>query len=928
MFRMTRFAAGPAFALGLMVMAPPAGLAQKPATAAALPALTAGASVEGIHEYTLPNGLRVLLFPDQSKPTVTVNVTYLVGSRFEGYGETGMAHLLEHMLFKGTPSHPDIPAELSKHGSNANGTTWYDRTNYFETVSATPENVAWAIGMEADRMVNSFIAKKDLESEFTVVRNEFESGENSPFNVLEERVLSTAFLWQNYGHSTIGARSDIEQVPIERLQQFYRKYYQPDNAVLVVAGKFDSVATKRLIRQKFGTIARPDRTGALKLWRTYTEEPAQDGERSVTLRRVGDVQVAMAAYHVPAGSDPDFPAVDVLQHVLGDAPSGRLYTALVKTGMAADVGASAYQLMQPGMLILYAQVRKEDSLPPAEATLRDAIGGAVTTPPTAEEVERAKAAILKQWDLSYNNSEYAALGLSEWASMGDWRLMFLYRDRVKEVTPEDVKRVAAAYLKPSNLTFGRFIPEQAPARAEIPPTPDVAAMVKDYKGDSTVVMGEAFDPSPANIEKRTTRSTLPGGAELALLPKQTRAQTVNVSMTLRFGTLDAVRGKATAASLAGAMLQRGTSAKTRQQIKDEFDRLKAQVNIFGGATSASVRIQTQRPNLAAVLRLVGEVLRDPGFDAQEFKELKQERLASIEEQRSEPTTQGFTAFGRFLHPYPAGDPRATLTVDEQVAAINATTLEQAQAFYKEFYGADHAQVAVVGDFDPAEVTTILGSFLGNWKSPSAYVRIPQEFRQNDSTSIVLNTPDKANAFFIAGLNIKLRDDEPGYAALTLGDYMLGGGFLHSRLATRIRQKDGLSYGIGSFMNASSQDESGQWITYAISAPENSTKVDAAFKEEMARAVKGGFRPEELDEARTGWLQERSVMRAQDGALAGILASNLYLDRTMAFDAALDDQVRKLTATDVNSAVQKFIDLNRLAVVRAGDFNKKAPPPQP
>ena len=924
MVRMTRWAAGSALALGL-VAAP--ALAQKPATAS-LPALTAGASVEGIHEYTLPNGLRVLLFPDQSKPTVTVNVTYLVGSRFEGYGETGMAHLLEHLLFKGTPTHPDIPAELSQHGSNANGTTWYDRTNYFETVSATPENVAWAIGMEADRMVNSFIAKKDLESEFTVVRNEFESGENSPFNVLEERVLSTAFLWQNYGHSTIGARSDIEQVPIERLQQFYHKYYQPDNAVLVVAGKFDEATTKQLIRQKFGTIPRPDRTGVLKIWPTYTEEPAQDGERSVTLRRVGDVQVAMAAYHVPAGSDSGFPAVEVLQHVLGDAPSGRLYTALVKTGKAAEVGASAYQLMQPGVLILYAQVRKEDSLPVAEATLREAIDGAVTTPPTTEEVERAKAAILKQWDLSYNNSEYAALSLTEWASMGDWRLMFLYRDRVKKVTVDDVKRAAAAYLKPSNLTFGRFIPEQAPARAVIPPTPDVAAMVKDYKGDSTVVMGEAFDPSPANIEKRTTRSTLPGGTELALLPKQTRAQTVNVTMTLRFGSLDAVRGKSTAANLAGSMLLRGTRTKTRQQIKDEFDRLKAQVNVFGGPTSAGVRIQTQRPNLAATLRLVGEVLRQPGFDAQEFKELKQEQLANIEQRRSEPTTQGFTAFSRFLHPYPAGDPRAALTVDEQVAAINAATLEQAQAFYQGFYGADHAQVAVVGDFDPAEVTTILGSFLGNWKSPATYERIPQEFRQNDSTSIVLDTPDKANAFFIAGLNLKLRDDEPGYAALTLGDYMLGGGFLHSRLATRIRQKDGLSYGVGSFMNASSQDESGQWITYAISAPENSAKVDTAFREEMAKAVKDGFRPEELDEARTGWLQERNVTRAQDGALASALATNLYLDRTMAFEAAMDDQVKKLSAADVNAAVRKFIDLNRLAVVRAGDFNKKAPPPQP
>ncbi|NNG17418.1 MAG: insulinase family protein, partial [Gemmatimonadales bacterium] len=172
-----------------------------------------GATVEGITEHTLPNGLQVLLFPDASKPTATVNITYFVGSRHEAYGETGMAHLLEHLLFKGSTKHPDIPQELTEHGSRPNGTTWYDRTNYFETFSATDENLEWALDLEADRMVNSFISVDDLESEMTVVRNEFEMGENSPFGVLMERTFSTAFLWHNYGQSTIGARSDIENVP-------------------------------------------------------------------------------------------------------------------------------------------------------------------------------------------------------------------------------------------------------------------------------------------------------------------------------------------------------------------------------------------------------------------------------------------------------------------------------------------------------------------------------------------------------------------------------------------------------------------------------------------------------------------------------------------------------------------------------------------
>lgn len=197
-------------------------------------------SVEGITEYHLNNGLQLLLFPDNSKPTVTVNVTYLVGSRHEGYGEAGMAHLLEHMMFKGTTKRAEVVPEIRAHASGFNGTTSFDRTNYFETMTATDDNLHWALDMEADRMVNSRVSRQDLDSEMTVVRNEFENGENNPTNVLRQRVMSTAYIWHGYGRSPIGSRSDIEKVPIERLQAFYHNYYQPDNAILVVTGKFDA----------------------------------------------------------------------------------------------------------------------------------------------------------------------------------------------------------------------------------------------------------------------------------------------------------------------------------------------------------------------------------------------------------------------------------------------------------------------------------------------------------------------------------------------------------------------------------------------------------------------------------------------------------------------------------------------------------------
>jgi zinc protease len=293
-----------------------------PNAAAALPSgITQGASVEGITEYTLANGLKVLLFPDSGAAKTTVNVTYLVGSRQENYGETGMAHLLEHMLFKGTPTSGNQKEEMNKRGMRFNASTWYDRTNFHETFNASDADLEWALAMEADRMVNSKVARKDLDSEMTVVRNEMESGENDPWRIMIQRMIAASYDWHNYGKETIGARSDVEGVDIGRLQAFYHLYYQPDNAVLVVAGKFDPEKTLGWIAKDFGTIPKPARA----LPRLYTEEPVQDGERTVTVRRVGDAQLIGVEYHTVPGAHPDFVAIDALADVMTVEPAGRLY---------------------------------------------------------------------------------------------------------------------------------------------------------------------------------------------------------------------------------------------------------------------------------------------------------------------------------------------------------------------------------------------------------------------------------------------------------------------------------------------------------------------------------------------------------------------------------------------------------------------------
>lgn len=876
-------------------------------------------SVEGITEYRLRNGLRVLLFPDPSKPTITVNITYLVGSKHENYGETGMAHLLEHLLFKGTPKHPNIPQELTERGGRANGTTWVDRTNYFITFPASEANLQWALELEADRMVNSFIAKKDLDSEMTVVRNEFEAGENNPFSVLLQRMLSTAYLWHNYGKPTIGARSDVENVPIERLQAFYHTYYQPDNAILLVAGKIDEAKTLALVAQYFGPIPRPART----LPTFYTSEPTQDGERLVTLRRVGDVQLVAACYHVPAGAHPDSAALDILTQILGDTPSGRLYKALVETKKASGVYGFAFQLREPGVIFLGAEVRQEAPLDAARDTLLQTIEEFTKTPPTAEEVERARTQLLKQIELNLNSPDRVGIELSEWAAMGDWRLLFLHRDRLRRVTPEDVQRVATAYLKPSNRTLGLFYPTPKPDRAEIPATPDIAALLKDYKGGEAVVAGETFDPSPANIDARTKRLTLPSGLQLALLPKKTRGNAVFATLVFHLGDEKSLWNRRVAGELAAQMLMRGTTRHTRQQIQDEFDRLKARVGVFGGPTTVRALVETIRDNLPAVLRLVAEILREPAFPASEFDLLKQEQLTSLEQQRSEPGAIAFRALQRHLSPYPKGDVRYVSTLDEEIEELKAVTLDEAKKFYADFYGGQYGEIAVVGDFDEGEISTLLGELFGAWKNPRPYTRIASVYRAVPAINQSFETPDKANAFFLAGMNLNVRQDDPDYPALVLGNYLLGGGFLSSRLAVRLRQKEGLSYGVGSQLEADPLDKTGVFLSFAIYAPQNVAKLETAYKEEIERVLREGFTAEEVKAAKTGWLQAREVSRAQDRELVGRLANYLFLKRTLAWDAELEKKIQALTPEEIVAALRRHIDPSKISIVKAGDFAKAA-----
>ena len=873
----------------------------------ALPTLVT--SVEGIDEYRLPNGLKVLLFPDASKPTFTVNVTYLVGSRHENYGETGMAHLLEHLVFKGTPTHKEIPREFKERGANFNASTALDRTNYYAQLTASDENLVWALGLEADRMVNSYIAQKDLDTEMTVVRNEYESGETSPNRVMLKRLQSIAYDWHSYGRSTIGNRSDIENVKIENLQAFYRTYYQPDNATVIVAGKFDPKLALKTLTETFGKIPKPQRVLPVQ----WTVEPTQDGERNFVVRRKDELQMIWVAYKIPSDLHADTLALGAAETVLGDTPTGRIHKSLIESGKAASQFHYSLSGVAPGLILFATVVKNGEAVEPVRDALIDEIENFYKNPATKEELDRAKLNATKDAERVMTRHDLLGPTLSEAVALGDWRVYFQQRDAYQLLSSDDLTRVAQKYFRRDNRTVGIYLPEATPNRIDVPTAPTLAEVMKDFKPKAAAAAGETFDPSPQNLDARTHLSKM-GDIKLAMLPKKNRGETVNVSIDFKWGDEKTRFNKATIASFTSALLTRGTADMTRTQIADARDKLK----ITGGVAN----FETTRANLAEALRLTAKILRTASFPENEFTQFKKQSLAGLEAARNDPNTLGAIALAQHFNHYPKGDPRYTPSLDESLADMQAVTLEQVKAYHAEFYGASTGEISIVGDFDETQAVQVLKEVFGDWKSQRPYARVLDHFEANKATRLKVDTPDKENAYFSARLGINMTDESPDYADMLVVNVIMGSSGLSSRLGDRIRQKDGLSYSVNSQFSAPAESNEANWSVSAIAAPQNAAKVEAAMRDELARALKDGFTAAEVAAAIDNLIKSNQRARAQDSAVAATWNRFQFLGRSFVTRSAkVDQDIKNVTPASAVAAMRKYIKPDELSVVVAGDAKK-------
>ena len=853
-------------------------------------------SVEGIKEYNLPNGLKILLIPDATQSNVVVNIVYNVGSRHEGYGETGMAHLLEHMLFKRSAKFSEIKKAIADKGAEANGTTFYDRTNYYEILPATDENLAWALEMEADRMITSAILQSDLDTEFSVVRNEFEIGENEPSRILRERIFSSAYLWHNYGNSTIGSREDIERVKASSLKNFYKKYYQPNNATLIVGGKFDEKKTLDWIAKYFAIIPKSKQI----IEPTYTVEPAQDGERFIELKRNGDMQYVAMGYHIPSFSDKEYAANNALISILTNNPSGALYKALIETKLATNVYGFSITLKDPGLGYFGCEIPKDIDLKTVQNAFLQAMNEVPKMTFTEDDLKRAKNELLKQFENTYNNTIALSIALTENIGAGDWRLFFMDRDNVEKLTVEDIQNVAKKYYLQSNRTWGRFVPENNAERVKVSDTPDIATLTNGYKGKTLEANEAIFETSVANVLKTTETGKLASGGQYALLEKPSKGDKINARFLLRMGDEKSLEGKNLIADLTAKMLKLGTKTRSKKDINDQLDQYKTSINVQGNVDGLYVGVSTDKTNLNNALAVLKDILRNPIFDASEFEKLKLEARSGLEANKSEPQALVSEAIEKQTALYSKSHPYYSQTSDEKLVQLSSITLDDIKKYYSDFYNGSSSKIAFVGGLDKNIIKTFLAETLDNWNAKFAYTRIPTQYFEVNAYNNTIQVNDKTNAIVLGKINLNIGMNEPDYPAVEIANELLGGGaFMSSRIPKRLREAEGMSYGAGSFVSGNGIDKTGDWGVYAFFNPSFKDKLDSALKEEIQKAVDKGFTKEEFDAVVKSWLQQRQATLGTDEFLARQLREYLDQNKTFKNYSEYEEKVKALVGTKIS-----------------------------
>ncbi len=861
----------------------------------------------GIAEYRLlSNGLTVLLMEDHSAPVATFMVTYHVGSRNEAIGHTGATHILEHMMFKGSKDYnrekgTRVAEVLQNLGAQINATTWMDRTNYFELLPS--EHLEEGIKVEADRMRNAFIRDEDRQSEMTVVRNEFERGENDPFNALDKQIWATAFQAHPYHHSTIGWRSDIENVSTERLKEFYDTFYWPNNATATVIGDFDTEEVLAMIERHFGQYtSAPHDIPAM-----YTAEPAQEGPRRLEINRSGQTGIVGIAHKIPDGRSEEMYAIQIMSRILGEGKSSRLYRKLVDAGLAMDMYMWDFAFHDPGLFIAYVFMTPGTDHARVEQIILDEYEALKTDGVTADEVARAKAQIRSDIAFSRDGSYSVASSLNEAIAIGDWTLYTTQLDKYDAVTPAQIREVANKYLIKDHSTTGWFVPE----------TPEQFGLI-----GGEVHQPQAWrsaDAAPAgggvaSVADQITEDDVVDGLTLYTMNNGVQ-DVVTITGSIPAGDVYSPKDNPMLAELTAAMLDQGTTGRNKAAISEALESVGASISFASTNYYLHFTARCLKDDVPLVIELLAEQLREPAFPVAEFETVQKRLIGELERAGENTRVRARIALAQQL--YPQGHPNHRNSITDEIKFVKQVTVNDLKVFHRDYYGLGNMVLVAVGDVKGRALARDVKAAFKDWQVVAADMFVTQSTAKPSQSGIdFVKIPDKTSVDMYLGQAIGIDRDHDDYYPLVMGLYILGGNF-SARLMSTVRDQQGLTYGISSGVAGVDNNSDGYWFIWGTFAPDLLETGRAATLEQLKLLLEKGVSAEELANKKNTITGSFQVGLATTTGIARQVLTNAERGRELTYLDEYPDKIRALELDQVNGALKRYIDLDKITYVAAG-----------
>ena len=864
----------------------------------------------GIKEYTMTsNGLRVLLKQDNTAPVATFMVTYEVGSRNEAIGYTGSTHLLEHLMFKGsrkfnTKKGNSVFQTLQSLGARMNATTWLDRTNYFAVLPS--EHLETLIEIEADRMRNAYIKEEDRQSEMTVVRNEFERGQNSPSGVLDENIWATAYQAHPYHHSTIGWKEDIENVSIERLREFYDTFYWPNNATAIAIGDFTEKEALSMIKKHFGKI----RKSTKPIPEVYTAEPKQEGIRTITLKRAGQQGIVGVAHKTPAATHPDAPAFMVLSSILSSGKNSRFYKNITDKGLTTSVYIWDSLFRDPGLFTVYANLSPDVDHKTVEKAVVDEYEKIKKDGVSDEEVKNAQTQLIASMKFRQDGSYAIASGLNEAIASGDWTLYTTYGEKIGTVTKEDVQRIVKEYFKEDLSTIGYFIPLGAGGQNKKLATSakDLEKMkLKHYSEEEELLSSKVVDSEPVE------------GIRLLTLKRGSGVVTLTGSM---LGGDIYASGNARTADMVAAMLDQGTTNMTKFEISAKLESAGARLGFFNGQARVGFSGKFLSEDTKMVFDLLADQLKNPLFAEEDLNKVKKRQVANYK--RSKESTRGNATNNMLKAFYGTDHQNSPTDPDKAIEEIKKITPKDLKDFHLKNYGVGTMVVVAVGDVDHNSLESLIKEGFGGWKKSPLKEKKETGTANKASDKVYVTMQDKTSTDFLVGTALGIDRYHPDYLPLYVATHTLGGNF-SARLMQTVRVKEGLTYGINSSMRGFGNGNDGYWMVGGTFSPKLLSKGESSTLREIKKWAEEGITQKELDITKSTLTGGFQVGFDSTGGLAGGILDAIIVHGDLTYLDNYPERIKAITLDEANTAISKYIFFDDLYQVAAGTIDQDGNP---